>query len=165
VKELHSPLLNVHSFSDARQTEIDTAEPSLPEPNPSEVEIAILRLKNSKSPGSEEMPEKLLQARGEIRVLLSAIHELINSIWNEEKLPHQFTKRLTKLTVIIIVGYHCYQFHSKFSNTLLSKLSPYIDKIIGDHQCAFRRNRSNFLHSSYTGEKYGSTIKLYITYK
>jgi hypothetical protein len=28
------------------------------------------------------------------------------------------------------------------SNILLSRLSPYIDEIIGDHQCGFRRNRS-----------------------
>jgi hypothetical protein len=28
------------------------------------------------------------------------------------------------------------------SNILLSRLSPYIDEIIGDHQCGFRHNRS-----------------------
>jgi hypothetical protein len=28
------------------------------------------------------------------------------------------------------------------SNILLSRLSPYIDEIIGDYQCGFRRNRS-----------------------
>jgi hypothetical protein len=28
------------------------------------------------------------------------------------------------------------------SNILLSRLSPYIDEIIGDHQCGFQRNRS-----------------------
>jgi hypothetical protein len=28
------------------------------------------------------------------------------------------------------------------SNILLSRLSPYVDEIIGDHQCGFRRNRS-----------------------
>jgi hypothetical protein len=28
------------------------------------------------------------------------------------------------------------------SNILLSKLSPYVDEIIGYHQCGFRRNRS-----------------------
>jgi hypothetical protein len=26
-----------------------------------------------------------------------------------------------------------------FSNILLSRLSPYVDEIIGDHQCGFRR--------------------------
>jgi hypothetical protein len=45
------------------------------------------------------------------------------------------------------------------SNTLLSKLSPYVDEIIGDNQCGFRRNRSItdniFLYSSDTGEKSG----------
>jgi hypothetical protein len=43
------------------------------------------------------------------------------------------------------------------SNILLSRLSPYIDEIIGDYQCGFRRNRSIngqiFLHSSDTREK------------
>jgi hypothetical protein len=28
------------------------------------------------------------------------------------------------------------------SNILHSRLTPYIDEIIGDHQCGFRRNRS-----------------------
>jgi hypothetical protein len=28
------------------------------------------------------------------------------------------------------------------SNILLSRFSPYVDEIIGDHQCGFRRNRS-----------------------
>jgi sorting nexin-29 len=28
-------------------------------------------------------------------------------------------------------------------NILLSRLVPHIDDIIGDHQCGFRRNRSN----------------------
>jgi hypothetical protein len=28
------------------------------------------------------------------------------------------------------------------SNILLSRLTPYADEIIGDHQCGFRRNRS-----------------------
>jgi hypothetical protein len=28
------------------------------------------------------------------------------------------------------------------TNILLSRLSPYIDEITGDHQCGFRRNRS-----------------------
>jgi sorting nexin-29 len=27
------------------------------------------------------------------------------------------------------------------SNILVSRLTPYVDEIIGDHQCGFRRNR------------------------
>jgi hypothetical protein len=52
-------------------------------------------------------------------------------------LLYQFTRRVIKLTVIIIVGYH-----KILSNILLSRLSPYFDEIIGDHKCGFRRNRS-----------------------
>ena len=29
------------------------------------------------------------------------------------------------------------------SNILLSRLTPYAEEIIGDHQCGFRRNRSD----------------------
>jgi hypothetical protein len=29
------------------------------------------------------------------------------------------------------------------SNILLARLSPYVNEIIGDHQCGFRHNRSN----------------------
>jgi hypothetical protein len=45
------------------------------------------------------------------------------------------------------------------SNILLSRLSPYIDEIIGNHQCGIRRNRStsdaDLMHSPDTGEKMG----------
>jgi hypothetical protein len=35
-------------------------------------------------------------------------------------------------------NYHCYILHTKFlSSMLLSTLSPYMDEIIGDHQCGF----------------------------
>jgi len=32
------------------------------------------------------------------------------------------------------------------SNILLSRLTPYAEEIIGDHQCEFRRNRSTTDH-------------------
>jgi hypothetical protein len=54
---------------------------------------------------------------------------------------YQFTRRMIKLTVVIIEGYHCYQLHTKLF-PIFSVLSPYVDEIIGDHQCGFRRNRS-----------------------
>jgi hypothetical protein len=60
-------------------------EPLVPEPSPFEVEIAIAELKRFKSPGSDHIPPELIQAGGAI--FHSKIHELINSIWNTEKLP------------------------------------------------------------------------------
>jgi hypothetical protein len=42
-----------------------------------------------------------------------------------------------------------------WSNILLPKLTPYVEEIIGDHQCWFCCDRSDILHSSDTGEKLG----------
>jgi hypothetical protein len=84
-------------------------------------------------------------------MLLSAIHKLINSVWNKEELPDQWKES-------IIVPIHekddttdCNNYrgisllstsYKLLSNILLSRLGPYIDKITGDHQCGFRCNRS-----------------------
>jgi hypothetical protein len=137
--------LNVHRVSDVTQIEIHTAEPSLPNPNPFEVEITVAKLKTCKSPGSVQIRGELIQAGAE--TLRSEIHKLIHSVWNKEEFPDQWKgfvivpiyKKAIKQTVAIIVRYHYYQFHTKLANVLLSRLSPYIrvDEIIGDHQCGF----------------------------
>jgi hypothetical protein len=50
-----------------------TAEPlAVPHPSPFEVEIAIVKMKRYKSPGSDQIPEELIQARG--KTLWSEIH-------------------------------------------------------------------------------------------
>jgi hypothetical protein len=46
-----SRLMNVHGFSDVRQTEIRTAKPLVPEPSAFEAGLAIEKLKRHKSPG------------------------------------------------------------------------------------------------------------------
>jgi hypothetical protein len=110
----------VHNVSDVRQIEVHTAEPLVPGPSHLEVEIATAKLKKYKSPGSDQIPAELIQAGGEI--LLRVIHKLNNSVWNRKNclirgrslLLYQFTKTVIKWTVIIIMGYHCYQLHTKF---------------------------------------------------
>jgi hypothetical protein len=49
-------------------------------------------LKKYKSPGSGQIPVELIQAGGE--TLLSAIHKLINSIWNKEELSDQWKESI-----------------------------------------------------------------------
>jgi hypothetical protein len=89
-------------------------------------------LKKFKAPGSE-----------------SVIHKLIHSVWNNEELHYQWKES-------IIAPVHkkgdktdCNNYrgisllstsYKILSNILLSKLSPYVDEVIGDHQ--FRRNKS-----------------------
>jgi hypothetical protein len=101
-------------------------------------------LKKYKSPGSVEIPVELIQAGG--KIFLSAIHKLINSVWNKEELPDQW-----KESIIVPIhkkgdktdcNHHCgismlSTSYKMLSNILLSMLNPYIDEIIGYHQCGF----------------------------
>jgi hypothetical protein len=54
------------------------------------------------------------------RVIYLFIFFLVDEVANKEKLPdqwkelYQFIRMVIKLTVVIIVGYHCYQLHTKF---------------------------------------------------
>jgi hypothetical protein len=127
-KNYFSQLLNVHRVSDVRQIEIQTAEPLVPDPSPSEVEIAIAKFKKFKSTCSDQ-----ILAEGEI--LCSKIHKLINSIWNKEELLDQWKES-------IIAPLHkkgdkaeCSNYrgisplstsYKILSNILLSRLSPCI---------------------------------------
>jgi hypothetical protein len=85
-------LIECAYVSDVRQIEVHTAEPLVPGPSRLEVEIAIVKLKKYKSPGSDQIPAELIQAGGEI--LLSVIHKLINSVWNKEELPDQWKESI-----------------------------------------------------------------------
>jgi hypothetical protein len=64
-KDYFSQFLNVHNVSDVRQIEVHTAEPLVPFPSRLEIEIAIPKLKKYKSPGSDQIPAELIQARGD----------------------------------------------------------------------------------------------------
>jgi hypothetical protein len=140
----------VHNVSYVRQTEVLTAEPLVPGPCRLEVEIAITKLKKYKSTGSDQIPAELIQAGG--KMLLFAMHKLINCIWKKEELPDQWKESvivpiLKKCNKTDCNNYHGISLLSTsyniLWNILLSRLSPYVDEIIGYHQCGFQRNRSS----------------------
>jgi hypothetical protein len=152
-KNYFSQLLNVHNVREVRQTEVHTAEPLVTGPSHLKVEITVAKLKKYKSPGSDQILAELIRAGSEI--LMSAIHKLINSVWNKEELPDQWEKSIIvpvhkkgdKTDCINYRGISLLSTSNKIlSNTLLSRLGPYIDEIIGDHQCGFRHNRSTTDH-------------------
>jgi len=80
---------------------------------------------------------------------------IIISIWNKEELPEEWKES-------IIVSIHkkrdktdCNNYrgisllpttYKILSNVLLSRLIPYAEEVIGDHQCGFRCNRSTTDH-------------------
>jgi hypothetical protein len=106
-----------------------------------------------KSPGIDQIPAELIKAGG--RIIRSEIHKLIISIWNKEELPEEW-----KESVIVTIykkgdKTDCSNYrgisllsttYKILSNILLSRLTPYAEEIIGDHQCGFRRNRSTTDH-------------------
>jgi len=73
-----SQLFNVHGVKDIGQAEIHTAEPLVPEPSASEVELAIDKLKSHKLPGIDQIPAELIKAGG--RTICLEIHKIITSI-------------------------------------------------------------------------------------
>jgi hypothetical protein len=135
--------LNIHGLNDVRQTEVHTAEPLVPEPSAFEVEMDIEKLKSHKSPGIVQIPAELIKAGG--RLIRSEIHKLITSVWNKEELPEEW-----KESVIVPIykkgdKTDCSNYrgirvsllsttYKILSNILLSKLTPYAEEIIGDHQ-------------------------------
>jgi hypothetical protein len=146
-KNYFCQLLNVHGVNDIRQTEIYTAEPLVPEPRSFEVEIAIEKLKRNKSPRIDQILAELIQAGG--NTLCSEIHKLIDCIWNKEELSEQWKECIIvpiyekgdKMDCSNYQGISLLSTSYKIlSNILLSKLTLYVDKIIGGHQCGFLRN-------------------------
>jgi len=131
-------------------------------------------LKRFKSPAIDQILGKVLQTGG--NTLRYDIHKLINSIWNKEKLPQQWKESI----IVPIYKKSEKTDHSNYGGTLLlpttykmlsnifiSSLTPYVEEIIGDHQCGFRYKRSTndqIFHTSQTLEKSGTTTGQYISY-
>ena len=67
----------------------------MPEPSALEVELAIEKLKNHKSPGIDQIPAELIKAGGSI--IRCAIHKLIVAIWNKEELPGNWKESIIVL--------------------------------------------------------------------
>jgi hypothetical protein len=82
----------VHSVGEARQIDVRTAEPLVPGPSRLKGESDTPKLKQYKSPGSDQIQSKLIQAGDES--LVSAIHKHINSICNKKELSYQFKESI-----------------------------------------------------------------------
>jgi hypothetical protein len=130
--------------------DIHTANPLVPEPSLVKLETAIGKLKSYESPGTENIPAELIKAGDE--KLYCEINRLICCIWNKEELPQQ-----CKESIILPIykkgdTTDCNNYRGNsilstaykiLSNILLARLTPYVNEIIVDRQCGFRRKRSN----------------------
>jgi 3'-phosphoadenosine 5'-phosphosulfate sulfotransferase len=79
------------------------------------------------------------------QIEVHSIHKLVNSVRNKEELPDQWKESIVpihkkgdKTDCNSYPGISLLSASFRIlSNILLSRLSPYIDEIIGDHQCGF----------------------------
>ena len=139
----------MHGVKDVGQAEIHTEEPLVPEPSVSDVELAVEKLKSHKSPGIDQIPEELIKVVG--KTIHCEIHKLIISIWNKEELPEDWKEKI--IAPIYKKGdkTDCSNYrgisilpttYKILSNILLSRLTPYVEETIGDHQCGFLHSGS-----------------------
>jgi len=127
-----------------RQTEIHTAEPLVPEPSAFEVDLVIEKLKSNKSPGIDQIQAELIKA-GVRQFAVRYINLLFlfgigrNCLRSgRSRSLYLSIRRVIKQIVVIVEAYHFCQ--------LCTRLTPYAEEIIGDHQCGFRHNRSTTDH-------------------
>jgi hypothetical protein len=97
-------------------------------------------------PSTDQIPAELIETGDEM--LRSWIHKLINFILNKEELPEQLKQTITVPVYNKGDKTDCSDFRgiSLLSTlyrilpyVLLSRLNPYVDEIIEDNQCGFRR--------------------------
>jgi hypothetical protein len=87
--EYFKNLLNVNTPANTvEDVQYQTAQPFIAEPSIHEVKSVILKLKNNKSPGSDNLPGELFKHGG--NALWYQLHELIVKIWNNEQVPDEW---------------------------------------------------------------------------
>ena len=134
-----SQVWNVHGVNDVRHTEIHTAEPQVPEQSAFEMEMVTETLKSHKSPGSDQIPAELIKAGD--RTIGYKTHKLTIFTWNKKEMPEEWREAI--IVHIYNNKTNCSNYkgtsllpttYKILSNILLSRLTPYTEEIIGDHQ-------------------------------
>jgi hypothetical protein len=126
-----------------------TAQPYIAEPTLQEVNDEILRLKNFKAPGTDNIPGELFKHGG--NALCMEMHELVTRIWNDEELPEEWRtsimcplyKKGDKLECGNYRGIALLNTAYKiFANILYKRFLPYSESNVGEYQGGFRVGRS-----------------------
>jgi len=79
--------IELHGVNDVRYTGIYIAGILFPNSSAFEVGMALEKRKRHKTPGVDQFPTEIIK-KGHM-VILSWIHKLVSSLWNEEETPEQ----------------------------------------------------------------------------
>lgn len=118
-------------------------------PNQQEIKDAICQLKNRKSPGEDSIPAELLKAGGNVSV--ERLESLFQNIWKSKAVPQDWRnavivplyKKGSKSECNNYRGISLLSVPGKvLTRIICNRLEPYLDKILRDGQCGFRRKRS-----------------------
>ena len=133
------------------QEEFVTIEPinEAEQPDIEEIDLAIGKLKNGKSGGTDDLTAELFKNGGD--TLKNEILDVIIDIWKNETLPKDWETGIIfpihkkgdkrdcnnyRGITLLNVGYKI------FTNVLFNRLQPLAESSLGDYQCGFRKNRS-----------------------
>ena len=148
-KELLNPNNPPVLDDEANDLPFHTAQPFIAEPTLQEVEDEILKLKNFKAPGIDNLPGELFKCGG--NALCMEMHELIMRVWNGEEIPDEWKtgilcpiyKKGDKLECSNYRGIALLNIAYKiFANILHRRLLSYMESIVGEYQGGFREGRS-----------------------
>lgn len=148
-KELLNPNTPLNRNDANDELPFQTAQPHIADPTLQEVEDEILKLKNFKAPGTDNIPGELFKHGG--NALCMEMHELIMRIWNDEELPEEWKtsiicpihKKGDKLECCNFRGIALLNIAYKiFANILYKRFLPYSESTVGEYQGGFRVGRS-----------------------
>ena len=106
-------------------------------------------MKNSRAPGEYSITSEFIKYGG--RKLWNRIHQLITTIRKIEQIPQEWDtaiicpiyKQGDKLECHNYLGISLLNVTYKiFTNLLTRYIEPYVEEILGDYQCGFRKGRS-----------------------
>jgi hypothetical protein len=149
-KELLNPKTNITSSEGSTYfgPESNIAAPTLQET------LGVIRnLNNNRALGEDSITLELIKYGG--RKLWNRIHQLILTIWETEQMPQEWRTAIIcpiyqqgdKLECRNYCGISLLNVTYKiFTNLLTKYIEPYVEEILGDYQCGFRKGRSTTDH-------------------
>jgi sorting nexin-29 len=146
-------------------------------PTKEEVKLAIKKLKNSRSPGSDNLNFELLKV--DEPELTDKLHRVMSKVWTTEKIPTEWEEGSIYPTYKKGDQLECHDYrgitllntaYKIFSHTLYERLLPYIYKIVGNYQGGYRTATTDQIYAlrqilEKTREYNISTFHLFIDFK